>query len=73
MDTKLKLSLIIVLVALFGGLGVFMFDNPFAEAQELNEMQKNVPEIDQNQSDDQIGKTIIVKLHDGVSSGDELK
>jgi len=43
------------------------------KAYESAQTQDQVSEIDQNQVEDEIGKLIIVKLQDGVSSGDELK
>lgn len=42
------------------------------KAYESTQTQDLV-EIDQNQVEDEIGKLIIVKINDGVSSGDDLK
>ena len=87
MNSKTKLALVVVLVALFGGLGIFMFDNPFAEAQELNEIQKNIeiPEIqDQGVSEFRSDGVEIVhyqdgsklyraSIHDGITTADDLR
>ena len=61
------------MVAIFGGLGMFMFDNPFAEAQELNEIQKNLDVGDAPSFDDKVGKIIRVQIHDGMTSSDSIR
>lgn len=46
----------------------------FQESQAQEEIPKNQEfENSSSQTDDQIGKLIIVKINDGASSGDDLK
>jgi len=42
-------------------------------AIQETQAEKSTPEIDQNQVEDEISRTIIVKLEDGISSSDDIK
>jgi len=43
------------------------------KAFESSQAQDQVSEIDQNQVEDEISRTIIVKLEDGITSSDDIK
>lgn len=59
--------LLIVITACIIGVGLIGFGFFNVQAQE------SLPEIDQNQVEDEISRTIIVHLEDGVSSSDGFK
>lgn len=41
-------------------------------AFESSQAEKSTPEIDQNQVDDEISRTIAVHLQDGITSSDDI-